>query len=184
MKSSHNPLQFWSAWMNLFRTHGQLSVKATAKCTHVLLLHSGLGVCCSFERVVTFFTCLHGRWDYPYRKITYKNTPHQNGVRQHVGTSDWRNCKPHKDTLWTWKPASNVSLIYFPVALKALCHLENKFSSQKVTGKLMCSSVVQHVPSMYKVLGSISSIKERRKKEGQKDRREGRKEEGKRQVCR
>lgn len=48
----------------------------------------------------------------------------------------------------------------------------------------MCSSVGQHVPNMYKVLGSISSIKERRKKEGQKDRGEGRKEEGRRQVCR
>lgn len=179
MKSSHNPLQFWSAWMNLFRIHGYLSAKATAKCTHVQLLHSGLGVCCPFEWVVTFFTCLHGRWDYPYRKITYKNTPRQNGVRRHVGTSDWRNCKPHKGTLWTRKPASNVSLICFPVALKALCHLENKFSSQKVTGDLMCSLGVQHVPSMYKALLSISSIRERRK-----DGREGRKEGGRRQVCR
>lgn len=60
------------------------------------------------------------------------------------------------------------------MALKVLCHLENKLSSQKVTGDLMCSSGVQHVPSMYKVLLSISSIKERRK-----DGREGRKEGGK-----
>lgn len=154
--------------MNLFRTHGHLWAKATAKCAHVQLLHSGLGVCCSFEWVVTFFTCLHGRWHYPFRKITYKNTPHQNGVRRHVG--DFWLEKLQAAQGHTLNPeASNVSLIYFPVALKALCHLENTFSSQKVTGDFMCSSVVQHVPSMYKVLGSISSMKERRRKEGQKD---------------
>lgn len=167
--------------MNLFRTHGHLRAKATAKCTYVQLLHSGLGVCCSFGWVVTFFICLHGRWDYPYRKITYKNLT-KVGWDDMWGTSDWREAAQGH----TLNPKASIECvtIYFPVVPKALCHLENKFSSQKVTGELMCRLVVQHVCSMHKVLGSISIMKERRKKEGQKDGKEGRKEGGRSQACR
>lgn len=87
----------------------------------------------------------------------------------------------------TLNPKASIECVtlYFPVAPKALCHLENKFSSQKVMGELKCSLVVQHVcSSMHKVLGSISLMKERRKKEGQKDEREGRKEGERSQACR
>lgn len=158
---------------------------STAKCTYVQLLHSGLGVCCSFEWVVIFFICLHGRWDYPSRKITYKNTPHQNGVRRHVEDFWLERLQAAQGHTLNPKASIECVTLYFPVAPKALCQLENKFSSQKVTGELKCSLVVQHVcSSMHKVLGSISLMKERRKKKGQKDEREGRKEGERSQACR